>query len=276
MNKLISQLQRLYFLPVQPGSIRTTGQEAAGDQAKLTTADIADSLRGERRISIDPGPAGAARCLVVEFRQATDWPQVASLCQGLHDDLELPLPAISVGAAGGYQLWFSLAEAIPLAQAQRFLAALRHRYLGEISESNLRLHPASEARSLELVPALDEATGKWSAFIDPGLGEMFMVEGGLEMAPNMDRQADLLSRIKSLSSEDVQGFIDKPESDAGSPADSTVHHAAEANPSHHAGTGYSDPQSFLLAVMNDPTATTRDRIEAAKALLPGFADRPSA
>ncbi len=41
------------------------------------------------------------------------------------------------------------------------------------------------------------------------------------------------------------------------------------------GSGYRDPQSFLLAVMNDESASARQRITAAKALLPYFADKPA-
>ena len=41
------------------------------------------------------------------------------------------------------------------------------------------------------------------------------------------------------------------------------------------GSGYRDPQSFLLAVMNDESASARQRIAAAKALLPYFADKPA-
>ncbi len=261
MNRLISQLQRLYLLPAQPGSIRPTGQGSARETAALTAEDIAGSLGGESSVSFDP-----ARCLILEFRQAADWPRVASLCQGLQDDLELPLPAISVGAAGGYRLWFALAETMPLNQGQGFLDALAERYLAEISPANLRRYPDAEARPVELAPALDPVAGKWSAFIDPGLGEMFMIDGGLEMAPNPDRQADLLSRIKSLSSADLQRTIECLE--APPAPEQTTNDSAQTSPTHHAGSGYSDPQSFLLAVINDPTATTRDRIEAAKALLP--------
>lgn len=36
------------------------------------------------------------------------------------------------------------------------------------------------------------------------------------------------------------------------------------------GGNFSDPKSFLLAVMNDPSASASQRIKAAKALLPYF------
>ena len=41
------------------------------------------------------------------------------------------------------------------------------------------------------------------------------------------------------------------------------------------GSGFVDPKSFLLAVMNDTSASARHRIAAAKALLPCFADKPA-
>lgn len=43
----------------------------------------------------------------------------------------------------------------------------------------------------------------------------------------------------------------------------------------HVGSNFSDPQSFLLAVMNEPSASASQRIKAAKALLPYFDKRTS-
>jgi len=57
--------------------------------------------------------------------------------------------------------------------------------------------------------------------------------------------------------------------------------AIQQNPSHprsgtarrdqstlEVGNNFTDPKAFLLAVMNDASASSRDRIEAARALLP--------
>lgn len=278
MNKLISQLQRLYFLPDQQGSWLAADQPAV--LGRLPEEALSGSLHGAGRLALDPvSPSGLARSLVVEFRRAADWPQVAELYQALQEEFELPAPAISVSGRSGYRLWLSLAEARPLAEIRRFLDALQQHYLAAIPEAGWGTHPASPPVPLPLAPALNAATGKWSAFIDPSMGEMFVSEPGLEMAPNPDRQADLLSRIKSIASQDFQRALVKLEgkaalAEASETASQPADKSNQANPAGHVGSHYSDPQSFLLAVINDPAASTRDRIEAAKALLPYFGQAP--
>lgn len=221
-----------------------------------------------------PGSAadGSTRCLAIDFARSADWPQAAALCQALADDLDLPAPAVSVSGSAGYRLWLALAEPTPAAEAGRFLAALCGQYLAEVPAGHYRCHPAAGPTAaprlaVEAVPALDAVTGKWSAFIDPGLGEMFVAEAGLDMAPNFDRQADLLAGIQLIAAADFRRALTTltaPEPTA----------EAAAAP-RHAACHYADPHSFLLAVINDPTASTADRIAAATALLPYF-PRPTA
>ena len=55
----------------------------------------------------------------------------------------------------------------------------------------------------------------------------------------------------------------------------SANHACSANagqswPKLDVGENFTDPKAFLLAVMNDASANPRDRIEAARALLPYF------
>ncbi|HJV91893.1 MAG TPA: hypothetical protein VJ572_00385, partial [Azonexus sp.] len=133
----------------------------------------------------------------------------------------------------------------------------------------------------ELLPAQHEATGKWSAFIDPSLGAMFIDEPGLEMAPNMDRQAEILAAAKSIAAAEFQRALKRLETPAApdsGPAEQGADQPAEAaraagrpHSPLNVGSYYSDPKSFLLAVMNDPSASAGQRIKAAKALLPYFA-----
>lgn len=269
MQRLIAELQRLYFHPVQ----------LAGG-AVVTFELLAGSLAGEFSVGLDlSGGADLVRLLAVDFRRAADWPAVEGLCQSLHDELELPLPAVSVSARAGFRLWFSLREPVPLVQAQSFLAALRQRYLAELPAAGVECHPGGpEAARLDLVPARDETSGKWSAFIDPGMGSMFVAEPGLEMAPNLERQADMLATVASIGPDDwaralallLAPPLVAPEL-AVSPVIPLVPASTKSSCRLGLGGDFRDPQSFLLAVMNDPTATADQRIQAATVLLPYFA-----
>ena len=275
MNELITELQRLYFLPDQ----QWHSQQANADsnpaypaEGALRPAVVASSLAGEQTIALQLVSAdGMARAMLVDFAKPGDWPQVADLYQAVQDELDLPAPAISASGQKGYRLWFSLAEPVPVAQAGSFLDALRCKYLPDITVVNLELLPAGERTVAKLLPALHEATGKWSAFIDPSLGAMFVDEPGLEMAPNMGRQADLLAGLKSIKAVDFQRALSvlqaRSESAVIRPGPGAGHTRTLLN----VGCDYSDPKSFLLAVMNDPSASARQRIRAAKALQPYFA-----
>jgi hypothetical protein len=50
-------------------------------------------------------------------------------------------------------------------------------------------------------PCLHQSTGKWAAFINPGLGASFAEESGLEMPPPHAGQAALLDGLHSISDE---------------------------------------------------------------------------
>lgn len=244
MNRLIAELQRLYFLPGQPAPADDGGP----------ALDLA-------------GPDGRVRVLAVDIARGADWEQAAALYGGVQTDLDLPPPAVSVSGTSGYRLWFSLAEPVAAADALDFLEALRRRYLADLPPARLQCHPAPASPGrLDLPSALDPASGKWSAFIDPALGSMFMDEPGLEMAPNPDKQADLLAGLESIKAGDFRRVLNLLQSPPEPPGEN-------AGPEPFAlgvGGGFRDPKSFLLAVMNDPNASPAHRIEAAKALLPYF------
>lgn len=285
MNKLISELQRLYFLPEQQWHSQQPdgdGKPAYQIEGILTPEVVARSLTGEGAVALQLVSAdGMARTMVIDFKKPSDWEQVANLYQALQDELDLPAPAISVSGRKGYRLWFSLAEPLPVALARNFLDALRHKYLAEITAVNLQLQPAAGQTAAKLVPARHAATGKWSAFIDPSMGAMFVDEPGLEMAPNMGRQADLLAALKSIKAGDFQralSVLETPAEAVSHPGPSPMERSASQpvtvarapRTTLTVGTNYSDPKSFLLAVMNDSSASARQRIRAAKALLPYF------
>lgn len=293
MNRLFAELQRLYFLPDLP-SHRQVGHgcsttEPAADGAMPEM--LARSLAGDAATAFDlVGADGRVRAMAVDFARAADWEQAAELYREVQEDLDLPPPAVSVSGSGGYRLWFSLAEPVPREQARGFLHALRRRYLADLPPARVELCPgggelASAAPGrLSLVPARQETSGKWSAFIDPALGSMFVEEPWLEMAPNPDRQADLLAGFASIPASDFERALTILQPDAEAAAGPTEPSAGgpgevagrPGTPSGRrrsrldVGSHFSDPQSFLLAVMNDPAASAKQRIKAAKALLPYF------
>ena len=255
MNKLINELQRLYFLrdPRCPG-------QAADD----------DCLAGETATALNMiGADGKVRAMVMSFERASDWDQVAHVYQAVQSELNLPAPAVSVSGGKAYGLWFSLAEAVPMAEAQAFLEALQLTYLADLPAIHLDLRPKTATPVVELPPALQAGTAKWSAFIDPTLGSMFVDEPWLDMSPNMDKQADILASLDSIKAEDFQQALltlgisaavkAGPAPQAASPQATVARHDA-----------HGDPQSFLLAVMNDTSEKTRLRIAAAEALMPYF------
>lgn len=287
MSKLVQELQRLYFLDDQrwhSQQFDDSGNPAYVAEGALSPDLAAKSLLGESTLAFDlVNSDGMVRAMVLGFERATDWEQVAKLYQGIQEDFELPAPAVSISGQAGYQLWLSLAECLPVAEARLFLDALRRKYLADIPLAKLRFSPDAGAASLvKLVPALHEASGKWSAFIDPSMGAMFVDEPGLSMAPNMDRQADMLAGLKSMKAVDFQRALNILQSEAEASARLPERSAVESGalPSApelcrmrstlNVGNNYTDPNTFLLAVMNDASASPGQRIKAAKALLPYF------
>jgi hypothetical protein len=211
---------------------------------------------------------GQVRAMVVDVAQPAGWDAVAALCQGIQDELDLPTPAIAVSGGAGFQVWLSLAEPVLVLHAQAFLTALCQRFLSTVPARHVQYLPVAEpsaalpARHASLVPALQGATGRWSAFVAPGLASMFADEPWLDVQPGIDAQAQLLCRLESISVADFArvkkelGLLD-----------------GKAAPGGGLGTAVpasteTDPRRFLLTVMNDPAVEMRLRIEAAKALLP--------
>lgn len=270
MNRLIAELKRLYFLDHQPGYCLGGGADTRRE-AQIDAETLARCLAGEAGVALElVGPEGDGRAMVVAFGKGSGWEAVARLYEGVQEDFDLPAPAISVSGGDGYQVWFSLAEPVAATEARAFLAGLRRRYLAELPAGQLSFHPDG-GETLALVPALQPETGKWSAFIDPSMGAMFGDEPWLEMAPNMDKQADLLAGFASIKPGEFRRTLDmlgaEPAPDkTPAPGDS----CGKAHARLGVGCDFTDPQSFLLAVMNDASASPRLRIEAAKALLPYF------
>ena len=185
MQKLLSELTRLY-LPVG----------AVAPQA------LARHVLGETTLAIDLASAdGLVRAMVIPFRKvdaepARHWTRLCAAANGLQLELGLPAPAVSISGSDGYGLWLSLEAPIPAAQAHEFIALLHQAYFPDME---LRLDAACAA--VELPPCLNQATGKWSAFIHPGMGAAFAEESGLEMAPPLAGQAGFLEGVESAGDE---------------------------------------------------------------------------
>jgi len=251
MNTLQTEFHRLYLLDNPPSDVR--------------------NLPGSQPVLIDAG--GRVRAMVLEVAQLAGCECVVALWHGAQDALGLPAPAVAVSGTSGYQLWFSVREAVPAAQAMAFLDLLRLRFLPEVAPRYVAMWPVADAsgqlQHAKGVPALQADTSHWSAFVAPGLISMFADEPWLDLPPSAEAQAKLLANFESVSPAGfgqalarLQPTSAATASDAGlAPVYPTGQTKA------HEG---ADPKRFLLTVMNDPTTELGLRIEAAKALLPYY------
>ena len=245
MNRLQTEQRRLYLV-ADPASERETLMDAQG----------------------------WVRALVVEVAQQVGWEVVAALCHGIQGDLDLPTPAIAVSGGAGFQVWLSLVEPVPVAEAQTFLGALCQRFLSQVPARHVRCMPSTQQGiQATLVPAPQGETGRWSAFVAPGLASMFADEPWLDAPPGVDAQAQLLSRLESISPSELVrasselGLRETPLVHVSDPAGAPKHASGSGAPSVQALIE-TDPRRFLLSVMNDPDVEMALRIKAAKALLP--------
>ena len=256
MNRLQSELHRLY-LPRSPADAETDAP---------TSALI--------------GPLDKVRALVMELTRPPSWEHLSRVWHAVQTELDLPAPAIAVSGIDGLQLWFSLAEPIAVAQAHGFLECLRLRFLPDIEPNRIRLMPASDASALRqerharLVPARQEPTGNWSAFVAPDLAPVFADTPWLDIPPSEEGQAALLRRLEVTKQTVFEAALERLQSGT-QPSRSTATVAAVAarvdEPLTHAppltAVAGGDPRQFLLQIMSDGSVALALRIEAAKALL---------
>ena len=220
-------------------------------------------------------PDGCVRALVLELARPADWDVLSSVWRGVQTDLGLPAPAIAVSGVDAYQLWFSLAESVPAAQGQTFLEFLRTYYLGAVAPERVGLLPTEDQssavamRHADRVPAVQPASGRWSAFVAPDLAGVFSDEPWLDRPPSEEAQASVLSRLQVIKAEVFQALMKKIKPAIPlETADVTASDAAKAVPRAKLVPGKDvDPRQFLQDVLNDETLALPLRIEAAKALL---------
>lgn len=251
-SRLSAELQRLYHLP--------GGMAAPGDPFLR----LVDSQ-------------GRVRAMVLSLSRPADWPLLAAVWRGVQSDLDLPAPAIAVNGVDAYELWFSLADLVPQADAQAFLLGLRQRYLAGVKAHRVGMRPSLDGSgaitSTALIPAAQGDAGHWSAFVAPDLAAVFGDEPLLDLPPGEDQQAELLSRLKCIplsGFEAALGLMQAAPQDlaqavpaAPAPARASASLAYAPAAKGH----YEDPRLFLQDVMNDLSVPIASRIEAAKALL---------
>jgi hypothetical protein len=184
MQKLISELTRLY-LPAGALSAEIWEQHILGQSSCGVDLVTSDGRTRALAIAFDKLPDSEA---------AQHWNLLCQVANALQDQLGLPAPAVSISGANGFRLWLSFEEAVPTALVDEFLELLRNAYCPGID-----LGPKVAGAPGELPPCLHRSTGKWAAFINPGLGASFADESGLEMAPPFAGQAALLENLKSVT-----------------------------------------------------------------------------
>ncbi|KAB2966880.1 hypothetical protein [Zoogloea sp.] len=246
--RLVAELQRLY--------LRSTTTGAGGD-------DLLNALATGASLRLSPLTAdGRVAWMVVGVEGEGAWEVIAALYEGVLDDLALAAPAMAVSGDAGYRLWFSLVEPVSVGQAEAFLQGLAERYLAALAPARRILCPLGDVLDVVMVPAPHPATGRWSAFIDPGLGGMLADEPWLDMAPNPEKQADILAGFAAIKPAAFEQALARL-----GPPPEAVSARSVAAPRPAAGEAADEARRFLLAVMNDPTVDMTLRIEAAKALL---------
>lgn len=187
MQKLISELVRLY-LP----------------KGAVSPASLAEHMLGNATLAVKLSASnGTTRAIMIPFRRAKSgadeaqhWTQLCMVANALQADLGLPAPAVSISGADGYGLWLSFDHPVSSDQTQQFLELLGHAYFPDTQVPADAVHIP-----VELPPCLNQASGKWAAFIHPGMGASFADESGLEMAPPMAGQVAFLEGLHSITAD---------------------------------------------------------------------------
>jgi hypothetical protein len=192
MERLISELMRLYLLPDSPAAQALARRAPDGpcDPIGLASSD------------------GLLRAIALPFRKAPGedtqhWERLCTVANGLQADFGFPAPAVSVASAGGFVLWLSLEAPVPVAEARRFVVGLDGLWPDTLPSADTVGMP------VELPPCLNGATGHWAAFIHPGMGASFADESGLDMAPPAAGQVAFLDGLQSVTVDQFRAALDR-------------------------------------------------------------------
>ncbi|TAK89411.1 MAG: hypothetical protein EPO09_17420 [Aquabacterium sp.] len=206
---------------------------------------------------------GQVRAMVMTLGQPADWSQLSAVWQGVQADFGLPAPAIAVNGKDAYQLWFSLQTPVHASQAAAFMVALQARYLAAVPPHRVHTQPVDAATHDAQLPPVEVQGDQWTAFLAPDLAPMFNDTPWLDLPPNREGQADLLSKVNSITALDLDAAMARLTVSTSVPLASTIPASQTTLATQHG-----DPRQFLLSVMNNETVALHLRIEAAKALLP--------
>lgn len=173
MEKLFAQLSRLYLMP----GVSPADHDAEG-RVPLVSSD------------------GLSRAIVIDFPRLRrgepeqHWENLCAVANAVQTQFGFPAPAVSIDGATGYRLWLSLGEPVPEGDVRRFVSMLRETHFPELEL------PISE--QVQLPPSVNPASGKWAAFIHPGMGASFAEEAGLEVEPPHHAQLAFLEGLQGI------------------------------------------------------------------------------
>lgn len=236
MTRLPSELQRLFAVPAHAGTLM-------------------------------PGDGGMVRTLVLAWGQPLGVSGLSALWQGVQDAWDWPAPAVALNGADGWELWFSLAQAVPQAQARTVLHGVLQRWAPGAATAHVRLWPSGHDTASHPVPPTMVSPEHWSSFISPGMVTLFADEPWLNVPPNPDKQADLLAPLQGISPAAWARALADVAAAAPEPAAGQAPAPALWTTAAPTAQGWT-PRAFLLAVLNDPAVPLPQRLDAAQALLP--------
>ncbi|MCA1857679.1 hypothetical protein LE190_17325 [Massilia oculi] len=180
MDKLIAALTRLYLMP-----------QAATPEA------LAQHFQGVHPLAVPlASDEGDTRAIVIDFPPRRDvgpgqhWTDLCAVANRLQEAFGFPAPSVSISGASSFRLWLSLAESVPVGDARRLTALLRENHFPDLALQALD--------AVELPPFLNPASGKWAAFIHPGMGAAFTEEAGLDIRPPAAAQLAFLEGLDSI------------------------------------------------------------------------------
>lgn len=214
MHELIAQLIRLY-LPL----------DAAPPQA------LEQHLDGSATRVFDLTRDGAVRAVVLPFDGRAHgggnaaWERLCEVANVLQGELGLPAPAVSIDGATGYRLWLSLAQPVAAATAQRFVDMLCTAYCPEVA-----LPAGGVVAPVELPPCRNAVTGKWAAFVHPGMGASFADGPALDMTPPAAAQAAFLQGLESIDAAQLQHALERLQRSPQPPAPEPAPAASDTAP----------------------------------------------
>jgi hypothetical protein len=210
MEKLIAQLMRLYMVADMVADM-AAGRTEPGLLARRVLGETTTPLALAT-------PEGMTRTIVIGFDKARyqeagqHWTRLCELAHTLQTQYGFPAPGVSISANAGFRLWLSLEAPVPASEAQQLLALLKDAGFPELAVA-----PDAATRPVELPPCRDPDTGRWAAFIHPGMGASFIDEPGLEMMPPPAAQAAFLEQLESISPAQFRDALADPRMAAPAP-----------------------------------------------------------